>query len=428
MGRARRVFGFNVIAHASGNFGLAVAARNTLRMLTTRGERACVLDVDAGGGRFGHDLTFRAFECAERPLPWGVNLFHINPPDAVVLGADQPRAVSLAGRLNAAVPFWELPSLPRRDWAPMLDAVDLVLAPSRHIQRVVERFCPAARIRHYPQAVFLPDGVSADRSVWGLPDGAFVVFFGMDVSSDVERKNPMAVFEAFRAAFPPGGAADAVLAVKFNNAAVAPRFERDGADLVARFSSDPRVRIFTGNVPYRDALGLNAACDVCLSLHRAEGLGLNLMEAMSLGKPVVATGWSGNTDFMTAENSCPVAFRMVRVRTDHPSYKSAADEVEQEWADADIGDAARRLRALYENVESRRAIGDAARARMDEARALFLRGEWVDDLRREFESGAAASPDHTRRAARLKAVLKPGWKRSARRHVGNLLRRLGLRK
>jgi glycosyltransferase involved in cell wall biosynthesis len=427
-GRQCGEFGFNVIAHASGHFGLAVAARNTLQMLVARGERIALLDVDAGGGRFGHDLTYRALETAKRPLPWSVNLFHVNPPEAILQYIDQPHAISFAGRLNVAVPFWELPRLPWHNWGKMLDAVDLVLAPSHYIRGIIERSCPSARVRHYPQAVFVPDGVSSDRSIWGLPSNAFVCFFGMDVSSDIMRKNPVAAFEAFRAAFPLGGEANVILAVKFSNADVAPRFMRDGAELTALFSSDPRVRIFAGNLPYHEALSLTAACDACISLHRAEGLGLNLMQAMSLGKPVVATDWSGNTDYINSQNSCPVRYRMVPVQTDHPSYASAVEEAGLQWADADVADAARWLRALYENVDTRHALGRAAAAHMDNARTQFLRGEWVDELRAEFESAAFNSAHYTARSVRLKTAMKSNWKHQLRRRIGNHLRRLGYRK
>ena len=102
------------------------------------------------------------------------------------------------------------------------------------------------------------------------------------------------------------------------------------------------------HLTYAEVLSLNASSDVYLSLHRAEGLGLNLLEAMSLGKPVVGTAWSGNTDFMTDENSCLVDYTLIPVVTDHPSYAADVVGEGQMWAEPDVESAARWLRRLAE--------------------------------------------------------------------------------
>ena len=114
-------YGFNVVAHASGNLGLAVAARNTIQALIARRDALCVVDVDAGGGRSGHDLTYAHLECKTSPPPFAVNLLHMNPPDIVNLMIDDRLAFSAADRLNVAVPFWELPRLPEAEWTPLLE-------------------------------------------------------------------------------------------------------------------------------------------------------------------------------------------------------------------------------------------------------------------------------------------------------------------
>jgi glycosyltransferase involved in cell wall biosynthesis len=418
--------GVNLIGHISGNFGLAVAARNTLRALIHRGERVCVLDVDGGRGRSGHDRSFSEMECDARPLPESINLFHVNPPDAVTLGIDEPGATELGDRLNVAVPFYELPWLPGREWVPFLENVDLVLAPTRHVAATVERSCPSARVRHYPQAVFLPSDVDGARAPWGLPEDAFVCFAAMDVSSDLERKNPWAAIEAFQRAFPIAEGANVLLAVKLNNARIARRYEKDAERLASLLGQDPRVRLFAESMPYVESLGLTAACDVCLSLHRAEGLGLNLMEAMSLGKPVVATGWSGNMDFMTHTNSRAVAYALVDVVSSHPNYRAEAGGPQQQWAEPDVADAAAKLRELYDDPGLRRSLGEQAAADMGSARERFLEADWVDEARALMAGGALASPEHLERAGRLEQLKHPGAKRVVRRRVGHVLRRLGL--
>ncbi len=419
-------FGLNVIGHVSGNFGLAVACRNTLRALSSRANALCVLDVDAGGGRSGHDLSYEGLACPERPLPYAVNLLHMNPPDVVNVCIDTPKAIGFGPRLNVSVPFYELPYLPEGEWTRLLDNVDVVLAPTRHIEQIVRRSCPETTVLHYPQAVFLPEGIVSDRAQWDLPSDAFLCFVAMDVSSDVERKNPWAAIEAFQRAFPAERAENALLVVKLNNTRIARRYERDADALMERLGRDSRVRVFTETMPYHRSLALSAACDVYLSMHRAEGLGLNLMEAMSLGKPVIATGWSGNTDFMTAENSVPVAYELVAVETSHPSYRTAAATKPQTWAEPDVEDAAAQLRKLYENPDLRATIGAAAARSMDAARSDFLAARWVDDLLGMWDRGESRTEAHAARAARLEELKHPGAVRVIRRRGGKVLRRLGL--
>ena len=118
-------------------------------------------------------------------------------------------------------------------------------------------------------------------------------------------------------------------------------------------------------LPPADMSGLMAEVDIVLSLHRSEGFGLVPAEAMQLGKPVVATGWSGNMDFMNERNSVPVSFRLVPVED---PYDGAFVSDGQLWADADVGNAAEWLRRLAADPRLRRHLGETARA--DIARQL----------------------------------------------------------
>lgn len=119
------------------------------------------------------------------------------------------------------------------------------------------------------------------------------------------------------------------------------------------------------SLPYADVMRLYASCDVLVALHRSEGLGLHLMEAMSLGRAVVATGWSGNADFMTGANSVPVPFALVPVDALHPHYRLERSRPGQVWAEPDVDAAARSLRRLFDEPALREELGRQAARDME---------------------------------------------------------------
>ena len=115
-------------------------------------------------------------------------------------------------------------------------------------------------------------------------------------------------------------------------------------------------------IPQHDIYGLTEACDVYLSLHRGEGFGLGIAEAMSLAKPVVVTDYSSTTEFCNISNSIPVPCTIVKVPDDmhdHPCYHAV-----KEWAEPNIDAAAKSLVKLYESQDLRRSIGAAAQTFM----------------------------------------------------------------
>jgi glycosyltransferase involved in cell wall biosynthesis len=179
----------------------------------------------------------------------------------------------------------------------------------------------------------------------------------INLASSLERKNPYAAITAFRAAF--GDRRDRLLILKVG---FPTHFPSDFA-AIAQAADVPNIRLETRNLPRADNHALIAAADMVLSLHRSEAFGLVLAEAMLLGKPVIATGWSGNMDFMDQENAALVGYRLVAALDRRGTY----DVENAVWAEPDLFDAVTHLRRLADDQLARRSLGAAAR------KAAYLR-------------------------------------------------------
>jgi len=379
--------GVNLFGHVTGAMGLGVAARNTLAMLDAAGRRFVAIDVDPGAGRQGVDLSWQRALEAPTAAVHEVNWFQLNPPEiATLLTAPGRRFDPVAG-VNVCVPFWELPRLPAANaWIETLEMMDLVLAPSRFVLDAIRASAPRVPVTHYPQTVLLPDGVTPRRADFGLPADAVLFHVSADVSSDLERKNPLAAIRAFRAAFPHGGPVGLVLKLGQTRAGHA---WADPGPLLAEAAGHPGIHVVDRDLPYREAVSLAASCDVCVSLHRAEGLGLGMLEAMSLGKPVVATAWSGNMDFTSESDACLVGFDLVPARGRHPGYQSAIAGEGQVWAEPRLEEAVAWMKALAGNAGLRADIGTRAGVSSADLRARVLRGEILDAVDQTVASLAA---------------------------------------
>jgi len=232
-------------------------------------------------------------------------------------------------------------------------------------------------VLHYPQTVFLPEGVAPNREAFGLPQDAVLFYMSFDVTSDVARKNPTAVLAAFRAAFPPNE--KVWLVVKIGQTRSGYRWAT-AADLLAELAAMPNTIVIDRQLSYAQTLSLSASCDAYVSLHRSEGLGLNLMEAMSLGKPVIATAWSGNIDFMSTADSCLIGYDLTPVRAIHYAYRPEAIGPDQMWAEPRVAEAVIWMRRLAADAALRQRISAAAQAAMDLRRAEVLAGRVLADL------------------------------------------------
>jgi glycosyltransferase involved in cell wall biosynthesis len=393
-------FGFNVIGYLSGNLGLGVSARHLTSLLLDNGHPVAVLDMDPGIGRGGHDLSFDAYKVkSPEALPYGINLavlaipslpsYFLDPPTVLDGGkSSQPGADYWLAedRLNAAVVWWELPVLPEA-WIRALEAFDVVVAPSPYIRATLETHLSNVAIVPAVHPFRIPHGVEASRERFGLPGDTVLFISSFEPTSDPERKNPFAAIDAFQRAFANDPRAN--LVIKLNNAHTAGRkLLPILAKLHERCNGDRRLRIIDEVLSYREVLCLYASCDAFVSLHRSEGFGFGLLETMALGKPVIATAWSGNMAFLNQANSCLIGYRLVPVDAHLAVYTTDFLGRESVWADPDVDQAAAWMKKLVDDPAMRRSLGLKAALDASAFQKEASKAQFVEELRALWQNRA----------------------------------------
>ena len=343
-------------ANPRGGFPIGIAGLFSTASGVGEGARLAYASLEAAGlapTAFDLSPAFRQVELDEvarrRPVTPGAGslIVHHNAPYLPhalwALGRARVR-----GRRIIGYWAWELPRLPD-GWQASMRYLHEIWVPSTFTRDAVAAATnkPVHVVRHpLPPTTASPNM----RGKFGLPEQALVVLNVFHLGSAFARKNPLAAVAAFRKAF--GERVDRVLAIKLidNGAAGARR------ELNAAIAGAGNIRLIEGMLPEADMAGLMAAADIVISLHRSEGFGLVPAQAMALGKPVIATGWSGNLDFMNKNNSALVSYSLIPVRDPEGAFQGD----DQKWADANVDEAAEWLRRLAGDADLRARLGAAA--------------------------------------------------------------------
>jgi glycosyltransferase involved in cell wall biosynthesis len=361
LGGARTALGVNVAGYMRAEDGVGEAGRLLVAALEAAGVPSSVTTY----------ANTRSRQQAGAPDREGTEQTH--PIDIVCVNADQlhhfaeDTHVFEKRRYRIGVWAWEVEELP--DWmSRSAELVDEIWTYSGHAARAIAS-ATTKPVHVVPPPILRPDARPLARGELGLPEG-FVFLFAFDFGSGFERKNPLATIDAFSGAFTDRD--DVHLVVKTVRGDVHPE---DLETLRAAAHAHPNVSVRDGYLTREEHQALVAACDSFVSLHRAEGYGLHLAEAMALGKPVVATGYSGNLEFMDETNSRLVPYELVAIPAGCDPYPVGA-----RWAEPDIAAAAAAMREVVDDPKSSRVLGDRAAADISRLHSPVVRGRLVASL------------------------------------------------
>lgn len=348
--------GVNVFGHFCYPSGLQVAANLVVQSFEEAGRQVLMRSIAASPADLPRNKKYRS-------LP-----YH---RDNIVVMAPEPYFADCFDRAGVWCPpekktfaiwYWELEEAPGH-WGDLAGNVNEIWAPTIHIKKALEKVVKVPVVSMLP-AITLSPFQKLSRSELGLRDDEFIFLFVFDLASIMERKNPLGLIRSFKKAFQSIPGVRLVLKVsrseKYPNEMKLLREAILGANIFLDTSEMSREKV----------LALINSCDCYVSLHRAEGLGLTIAEAMLLGKPVIATAYSGNLDFMATDTSLLVGYERVELEKDYLPYKKG-----WHWAEPDEKEAAEKMKWVFENPEAAKLMGETASLKLKDLLSPRRAGE-----------------------------------------------------
>lgn len=334
--------GANLLGHFCYPSGLQVSVRSLASALGINGVPLSLRDVRVDARDEPQHARFHDLEV------YDATILHVQPEphfkgayERAGLAPRSPRTYRIAYW------YWEFESVPR-EWSDLAGQVDEIWTATEFIARGLrERF--QKPVRTLMPGVSLAPYTKRSLADFGLDASRYTFLFTFNMMSVMERKNPLGLIRAFRQAFSADEPVSLVLKSSFGDRHPEQMHQMRAA------AEGASIRIIDELYSSDEVLSLMDACDAYVSLHRSEGLGLTMAEAMLMGKPVIATRHSGNVDFMDDTNSLLVDCDLAPLGRDIPPYGA-----ELEWANPSESHAAQLMRSLYDDQDGAKILGQAA--------------------------------------------------------------------
>ncbi len=345
-----RPFGVNIVGFPQGVLGLGEDARMAAQAMQLGGFDVALVNAPMSGpSRIDMSMN----HLLRDDLAYQVSLFCLPPPEMVRLTLEGGRRLVESDTYRIGAWPWELPHWPSA-FGPADAFVDEIWAQSHFVEAAYTRL-GSPRVKHMPMAVVIPEPREIDRKRFGLPEHDFLFYLMFDGNSWLTRKNPVAGVMAFKQAFA-RETSGVGLVVKAMNVRDDDPTWRQVRELAV---ADDRIHIVSERLDRQDTIDFMASCDAYISLHRSEGFGRVIAEAMALGQPVIVTNFSGNVDFCDEETSLLVDGELVPLRAGDYLFHEG-----QYWCDPDIGIASKQIARAFGDAALRERIARAGRARI----------------------------------------------------------------
>jgi glycosyltransferase involved in cell wall biosynthesis len=330
------------VGYAEAALGLGEAFRNMLTALDSAGIPFSIypFNKDAENRCIGPFLEARY----DRTGVYDINVAYMQVNMLPYYYSELQKQLTGA-RYNILRTYWELAEAPLA-WGELLEPIDELWVPNSF---VADAFRPIfdRTITVVPVCINVDRKQSYGRERFGLDDGRFHFLFSFDYYSGSARKNPLGVAQAFQYAFP-----DPEMEVSLLIKSTGPKeLDATASQQLQNLSTlDDRITILDQSLGRDEMLSLIYDCDCYISLHRSEGFGLGMAEALALGKPVIATDYSGNRDFLNQNTGFPVPFSL---RTLMPGEYPMSEG--QSWAEPDLKVAIQQMRVVFADPEERQS-------------------------------------------------------------------------
>lgn len=374
---SNEAFGINLIGNFTGNTGLSVTARAIASLLKSKNIPFSILNVRVNPSDNKKNLIFYEHQVVGiNDLKHPINLYVLSIITLQSIFSEHPN-LTKQKRFHIANIWWEATNFPEI-WLSNLERFDAILTMTNFITEICRNSLNLTPIIHGEHPLDFPKKITRQRSDFNLDNNSVVFLSSLDPNSDPSRKNPGAAIKSFRQAFPVADK-NVRLLIRLNNAdsMLGQQVAQEMQELA---QNDDRITLLLEPLTYTQILSLYACADIYLSFHRSEGLGLGMLESMTLGKPVIATGWSGNLSFMNNCNSALLRYKLIPVHGTFKFFKPEIIGINARWAEPLLEDAIAWMRELRHNTELRENMGRRAKVSALEYQEKAQAAHWLAEL------------------------------------------------